>query len=127
MVDLTEFLGENAMRASIEKKRDKAKEKMDKLMTEKVKPLAAELGMYEKMLQAMDDAASSKLMLFDVEKATQEILANPPAKEAQLIGDPVTLTAEEKTITMMGPKATLPGWLKKPAEEVPAGGVNAHS
>ena len=52
--DLEEFVGENAMRKSLDKKRTKAREKLGTLMKEKVIPLQAEIAMYDEMIAAID-------------------------------------------------------------------------
>lgn len=58
MVSLSEFTGESAVRKSIEKKRLKAQEKLDKINTEKAMPLIKEIADYDRVLKVMDDIAA---------------------------------------------------------------------
>lgn len=53
--DLEEFSGENAMRARHVRLKERAKEKLDKLMLEKVGPLQSDIAMHEKIIAAIDE------------------------------------------------------------------------
>lgn len=58
MVDLTEFCGDDALRLSITKKRDKAQERLNVLIEKhntKIKPLNDEIGKYNALLRVMDE------------------------------------------------------------------------
>lgn len=58
MVSLSEFTGDSAVRKSIEKKRLKAQEKLDKLNAERVMPLIKEIADYDRVLKVMNDISA---------------------------------------------------------------------
>lgn len=65
MVDLTEFCGEDALRASITKKRDRLSKRISEFTEKhnaKVKPLIEEMEKYNALLRVMDehDAATQE-------------------------------------------------------------------
>ena len=58
MVDLTEFVGESALRASLQKKRDKAQEKLDALIAkanEKIVPVEGEIAKLDALLAVLGE------------------------------------------------------------------------
>ena len=58
MVDLTEFNGEDALRASLMKKREKVQEKLDAVIAkaqEKITPLQAQIEKFDALLAVLSD------------------------------------------------------------------------
>lgn len=57
MVDLTEFSGQDALRASLVKKRAKTQEKMDAIAAkanEKIVPLQREIAKFDQLIKVLD-------------------------------------------------------------------------
>ncbi len=84
MVDLSEFLGDSPLRASLAKKRQKEQERLAKL-EEKCAPIRADIDMYNKMLSALDEreALSTLAQETHVDDDNYVEMKKPPEIENQ--------------------------------------------